>query len=121
MIKLAFRSCEIYGAIIQKRNDSRCHPDHILYYANNLVKASFGASNMPGLYSTDLRWRIVFNRRIKNRKIAHISRELFVHYATVLSVLKLFDQTSDVVPKAIPGRRQLLNVSCKNQIWRLRI
>ena len=54
---------------------------------------------MPKSYSDDLRWRAVWQRRLQNKSVEAVARDLYIAPRTVERWVKLFDTTGNVSPK----------------------
>lgn len=54
---------------------------------------------MPKSYSDDLRWRVVWQRRLQNKPVVRIAKDLYTSPRTVERWVKLFDTTGEVSPK----------------------
>ena len=55
-------------------------------------------------YSTDLRWRIVWQRLAKGLTFQNIAQNLSISAATASNIFKLFQATGEVDPKRPPKR-----------------
>ena len=60
-------------------------------------------------YSPDLRWRIVFQRKLKNMSYQQISENLTVSVSTVSRMIDRFDRTGEVQPSIWAPTERLLH------------
>ena len=60
-------------------------------------------------YSPDLRWRIVFQRKLKNMSYQQISENLTVSVSTVSRMIDRFDRTGEVQPSIRAPTERLLH------------
>ena len=66
-----------------------------------LIKSYYCPMGEPGRrrsYSNDLRWRVVFQRKLQNLSYRTISENLTVAVSTVSRIIDRFDRTGDVRP-----------------------
>ncbi len=54
---------------------------------------------MPRSYSDDLRWRAVWQRRLLNKSVETVARDLYIALRSVERWVNLFDTTGNVSPK----------------------
>ena len=60
-------------------------------------------------YSEDLRWRIVWQRKVQNRSMRDIAKNLYVSLATVSRIIDRFDRIGDISPSLPTPRQHALN------------
>ena len=68
-------------------------------------------------YSTDLRWRIVWQRLAKGLTFQNIAQNLSISTATASNIFKLFQATGEVDPKRPPRRDDLRKLDEYHELY----
>ena len=72
--------------------------------------------NRKAPYSSDIRWRIIWQKFGMDLTHCCIARNLSISIGTVHNVLKLFEETGEVSPKQLPEREDMRKIDNSGEL-----
>ena len=73
--------------------------------------------NHKAPYSSDIRWRIIWQKFGMDLTHRCIARNLSISIGTVHNVLKLFEETGEVSPKQLPEREDMRKIDNSGELF----